>query len=60
MTDNERIRHNARILLPRVRGKTRFQRKALYDALRMGPLFWPVVVILLAKQTPAANEMRKH
>jgi hypothetical protein len=45
MTDRERIQHNARTLLPRVRGMTKGERRQLYVGLRMGIILWPVVIL---------------
>ena len=47
MTRKERIRHNTKVLLPRLRNKTKPERKLVYEALRMGPFLWPIVVVML-------------
>lgn len=38
MTTTESVRHNARVLLPRMRGKPKAERMATYRALSGGPI----------------------
>ena len=46
MTRSEVVRHNAKILLPRVRGKSKRERAGIYEFLRFGPLFVPLTLFV--------------
>lgn len=51
MSNHEVIRSNAKLILRDVRGKNKAERKAVYDALCLGPPLLPIVAVLASCQS---------
>lgn len=56
MTSSNMIRHNAKIILPMVRGKSVLQRRELYARLALGPIGIPLMMIANLLTAPRGRE----
>lgn len=53
MSDKEIIRSNAKLILRHVRGKSKDERKIVYDTLRLGPWSLPIAAANMAAKLKA-------